>query len=419
MKKIIVLVLLCLVTLVPSNVIFAATPNESSSTISASKGAKYICENIDYVNELAIYLGHEANIETCSIQKITLIMGFSQDEEGALLLFDHNKGYLVLGANYNIYDISFESFALDYEEISDIDSYDISRGYSSLNENSISFEDELNSVVINDATTIDGVVLYRDLYIDQEYGGQYFLYKAVLLTGRSGFTQGALSVYEEVFDTDGDGTVDAAASEGNCATISAVNYLTFLRYEKNYSALPYAYTTFAYNPAIYESSLYYEMRQEDNYWIYDGNVYFGEIKPIKQFSYLYHETRQEAISVNDYPWGLTVWETRDVVNNVLSNYGYTNAHHSVIELPTSTTITNNINVGNGFIMSLLADNVYGTHEVFVTGYYIYQWVQKFLFFNINHYVYLLDIRDGWNSGIRYYDFSLSGRALAIAFITKD
>ncbi len=405
--------------MIHSNIVYASTFKENNSTISALQGANYVCENIYFVNELAFYFGYETNIESCSYQKITVIMGFSQAEEGSLVLFDHYKGYLILGANFNIYDLSFEISDSISEMIGNIEHYDLYRGFSSLNRIDKNYEYEMSSAVINDGTTQEGIVLDRDLYVDQEYGEQYSLYRYSLSSGRAGFTQGALSVYEEVFDIDDDGSVDYASSEGNCATVSAYNYLTFLKYDKSYSALPYAYTTFAYNPAIYEGSLYFEMRQEDNYWIYDGHFYFGEVKPIKQFSYLYNETRQAAIDVNAYPWGLNVWQTRDVVNNVLSNHGYTNAHHSVIEVPTSTTVTNNINAGNGFIMSMLLDNVYGTHEVFVTGYYTYLWVQKFLFFNINHYVFLLDIRDGWGAGSRYYDFSITGRALTIAFITKD
>ena len=422
MKKLTLFLLFLCLALLPKNFVYASNYSDINTNVSAKEGADFICKNTTYLNELSIYYGGNGEIDACKISPINIILGNNLDERGVLIRFNNSGGYLVMGANYEIFGYDFKDKEIIDAKHYDLMNYDVKSGFIS-NKNNKDMDilnTAMNSPVINGGTTSSGVVIDKDVYITEEYGSKYNLASYNSLSSRLGDTQGELSVYEKVY-LDSNGNVQYTATEGNCAVVAAYNYLKFLRYDHDtrYTNLPYGYTYFAYDPAVQESVLYQEMVQNNDYWIFDGNTYFGSVKAIKDFSYLYAETRQESIDINDYPWGLNVWQTRDVINNVLTNNGYTNSHHSVIEVPTTSTITNNINDGNGFILSVLGDIVYGTHEMFVSGYYSYLWVENILFFHINHYVYLLEIRDGWGSDIRYYDISISLRTWATVFITMD
>lgn len=391
--------------------------------VSAEEGAYFLCDNTYYLNKISSYFGGNNNIDKCIISQVKIKRGAETDEEGALIRFEDSGGYMIIGPRYEVYGFDF----LNTKEINPIiynfDEYDIYSGFSfnTKKEDNAWMTESFNTAVINGGTNSSGVIINKDVYISETYGTGYNLDSFESLSSRLGATQGALSVYEEVYDVDNDGIVDYSSSEGNCATVAVYNYMKFLKYDRStrYTNLPYGIASFAYDPEIEEYDLYQEMLLESNYWIFDGNVYYGVLKPIKNFTFLYADTRQEAIDINGYPWGLDVWQTRDLINNLLENNNYYNSNHSVIEFPSSTKAINTINNGDAFILSLLWDNVYGTHEVFVSGYYTYYWLETFLFFKFHHYKYLLEIRDGWGDDIRYYDMSNSDRAFKKAFITMD
>ena len=196
--------------------------------------------------------------------------------------------------------------------------------------------------------------------------------------------------------------------------VSAYTLLKFYKYDKNYSNLPYGFATRLYNPSIEESELYLEKKSEDIYRIYDIGDYYNSQR---RFSYLYIEARLEAIEISNGISGITVWQSRDILNKVMQNHGYS-TRFKIVEIWTMNTVTSRIDNGEAILWST-ENSALGDHTMLVAGYDIYLKETRVLFFTYKTYKNFFEIRDGWSNEPRYYDFNgWNGGTLLGSFIVK-
>jgi hypothetical protein len=177
--------------------------------------------------------------------------------------------------------------------------------------------------------------------------------------------------------------------------------------------LPFGAATRLYDPSEEESSLFDTKISEGEYYIYDTEDGHSQ----RSFTYLYIEARQEANEMNGSPEGLTVWESRDILNNVMETHGYS-TRFKIIEAWSMSTVTSRINDDEAILWSTLG-SVYGNHTMMVAGYDIYLKETKVLFLTIRTYKNFFELRDGHSIYPRYYDFNgTNGGTVFGAFVVK-
>ncbi len=377
---------------------------------SAIDSANYICNNLEEVNEYVIEHGGMGRISYCIIQKIT-IEGFNEKTKGVYIDFDGLNGFMTLGPNFIVYDYSFEGKSIIEDGLKDKLVFNILDGYTfkGIETETLPKDTEMYGGYIGyDGVADDGTIEYLDDYVEDRYGTGYNIYKSENASTRNGALQLDLSVYIKL----GDGFI---SSEGNCGLVSAYNLLMHYRYDRYYAGLPYGYTYRYYNPSIEERDLYLDKRAEGIYRIYDTNI--GDYGVQRRFSYLYIEARLEANDINGSPESLTVYESRDILNNVMENNNYT-TRFKVIEIWSMNVVTSRIDNGEGILWSTI-NSAYGNHTMFVAGYDIYLKETRFLFFTIKTYKNFFELRDGHNEEARYYDFNgLNGGTTLGFFVVK-
>ena len=256
-----------------------------------------------------------------------------------------------------------------------------------------------------DGVDSSGTIHNLDDYVKDRYGSKYKKHKSKSVTSDLGETQFPLSVYVK-----DDGKY--LYSEGNCGLVSVYNHLLYFYNKRSYNRLP-ATNIRKYNPSTSEPNLYRKKKADGNYIIYDTE----DIGYQKEFSQLYIDARLEAYRINGGPEGLTVWESRDILNNIMSLYDYSR-RFKIVEIWSTSTVTSRINDGEALLWSTLT-GAYGSHTMFVSGYNIYVKETKILLFTVKTYKDFLEIRDGWSSSKRYFDFNgLNNGTLLGAFVVE-
>lgn len=388
-----------------------------NNALSAQDSATIICNNLDEINEYSLQNGGKGNISSCKLYDIT-IKEFDNTIQGVYIDFNENNGYAVVGTDLTVYDFTTTGEAMTEKGEKADFQFDVLDGYyyqgireETVNQDIPMFDGYDKSL---DGVDSSGTIYDLPKYVADEYGSSYRLYKTKDATTMSGEDQMELSVYKKENDSNGDGIIDSHSSEGNCGLVAPYTLLKFYKYNKGYYDLPYGYATRAYDPSSEETSLYNKKVSAGNYYIYDTE---DDGHPQRNFSYLYIEARKEANKINGSPEGLTVWESRDILNNVMANHGYS-TRFKIIEIWSMSTVTSRIDKGEAILWSTFG-SAYGNHTMFVAGYDIYVKETKILFITYRTYKDFFEIRDGWSKDPRYYDFNgINGGTVLGSFVVE-
>jgi hypothetical protein len=404
MKKNVILCILLFLFLSLTPIVKA----KEERTISSKETMSYFIDNLEHVSVYVNEMGYDWDYKNYKVYPISIVI-IEDTVDGYLIDFMGENGYVVVGENLNIYDMNFEKDIFNDYELSSGITYEVGVGFSSLNSinDEMNFEYETYTEAEPFGTPTSRVTNVED-YINLYYGYGYTLIdsgSAPEITPAADQFWG--SVYKKVIGS-------SHTSEGNCGLISAYNLLWYYRYKLSYYSLPYGYAGRLYDPSSEEPDLYYEKHNDGNtYIIYDTED--GESQ--KTFTYLYIEARQQAISINDSPEGLTIWQSRDIMNNIMSDNGY-DTTFSVLEFGSYNSIMNYIDSDKPVLISLLWDPVYNSHTMMVNGYLTYHKQVQFLFFTYNYYIKFYEVYDGYGTGdIAYYD--LYWLPLIYSFVRED
>jgi hypothetical protein len=200
--------------------------------LSANESASFICSKLDEINGYLSTLGEYGPIEGCSFSEIS-ITEFKTEIKGVYIDFFGDNGYMVVGPKLLVYDYAFYGNSLVETKKRESLRYNVLEGFSY---NGMVVENGIANVPMNTGydTSIAGVnssgaIYDLSLYVNDVYGPEYTLFQSENATNRNGEDQMALSVYKKEYDTNGDGIIDAHASEGNCGLVSAYTLLKFLQ----------------------------------------------------------------------------------------------------------------------------------------------------------------------------------------------
>lgn len=412
MRKIILMLSFVLLFVTTSSVSVNA---ETSSYLSPVDSAEIICSRLDEINEYALENGGTGHINHCKFYDIEIIEVDSVIN-GVYIDFNGHNGYVIVGNNLTVYEFEVSGKSINDEVMKSDLRYDVLSGiyyegfeYDYDNQLPMfnGYDQSLNGVDTN------GTIYNLSDYVEDEYGSSYVLHESVNATTRSGESQSDLSVYRKE-NYNSSGTLISLSSEGNCGLVAPYTLLKFYKYEEGYTGLPYGIATYPYDPSAEETDLYNSKVAEGGYRIYDTEQGYAQ----RSFSPLYVEARQEAIDMNGSTEGLTVWESRDILNNVMDNHGYT-TNFKIIEIWSMNTVTSRIDNGEAILWSTLG-SAYGNHTMFVAGYDIYVKETRILFVTYRTYKDFFEIRDGWSTSPRYYDFNgINGGTTLGSFVVKD
>ncbi len=369
---------------------------------SALSSAQYIQKNLDKINNYAKSEGYETNINDCTMQKIQIFDG-EVYEDGYFVDFNDNNGFLTIGNDFSIYDFSFVGDITGNNILVDF-TYSVHDGYNYKGKNYETHnleEERFYTPADFDGTNDNGEITDLPMYVVDRYGSEYTLYEGKRVTTMSGVIQYAQSVY--IHHVDG-----LDYSEGNCGLISANNYLKYLRVNRSYINIPY-YTYEYYYASIDEPNLYNERSADSTY----------TTKNPKYMSTALADIRRDAYRINGGPEGLTVWQSKNLLNYAMEEYGYS-TRFNVIEAWSYSTVTSRIDNNKALLWSVLWQEVYNNHTMFVSGYQTYRKEGKFLWWTTYDYLEFFVIKDGHSSSDRYYDFNGSnGNTWSGAFVVEQ
>lgn len=412
MKKIVMTLSFILLVVTVSSISVKAA---DSDYLTPMESAEVICSRLDEINKYGLNNGGTGNINHCKFYDI-YIVEVDEAFDGVYIDFNGHNGYVIVGKNLTVYEFEVTGKSVNENDKKKDLKYDVLsgiyyEGYEDQYDNLLpmynGYDTSLNGV------DSKGTIYDLPDYVADEYGSSYKLHKSANATTRTGESQTDLSIYIKL-NYDSSGTLVSTLSEGNCGLVAPYTLLKFYKYEKSYSSLPYGIATYPYDPSTEETSLYNSKVAEGGFRIYDTEQGYSQ----KSFSPLYVEARQEAIDMNGSTEGLTVWESRDILNNVMDNHNYS-TNFKIIELWSMNTVTSRIDNGEAILWSTLG-SAYGNHTMFVAGYDIYVKETKILFVTYRTYKEFFEIRDGWSTSPRYYDFNgINGGTTLGSFVVKD
>ncbi len=370
---------------------------------SALQSAIYIQNNLDEINDYANSNGYSVNITHSYLQPILIFNGESY-EEGYFIDFNDDNGYITVGNDFSIYDISFERESvaadgiLNNFEFSIHDGYDYDRKIvETMDIETAEFYNPSNY----DGTDSQGKITNLPDYVKDKYGSGYSLYAGKRVTTMSGERQSTQSVYIHYKD-------GIYYSEGNCGLISASNYLKYLYTNREFTNIPYNSYEYYY-PQVNEVNLFNARNSDSSYTVSNPKYMRTALADI----------RREAYRINGGPEGLTVWESRDLLNHAMSRYGYS-TRFKIIEIWSYSTVTSRINNNQALLWSVLGHNVYNDYTMFVSGYQTYKKEGKFLWWITYDYKEFFVLKDGHSSADRYYDFNgPNGNTWLGAFVVES
>lgn len=401
MKKVFVLMFSIITLVICSGF---TIPEELLLDGTAFQSAEYIRNNLDIINEYAIDNGYSGNRTAAYIQPILIFNGETY-ENGYFVDFNDDNGYITVGNNFSIYDLSFESESVAKDGVLDNFEYSVHDGYNYEGKEILTFDIENEQFYHPsdyDGTDSDGKITDLPKYVADRYGTGYLLYAAKRVTTMSGEDQYDRSVYIQSKN-------GSSYSEGNCGLISVANYLKYLRYNRNYINIPYD-TTEAYNPQTSEVSLFNSKSSDSSYTVRNPKVMPTALADI----------RREAYRINGGPEGLTVWQSKDLLNFAMQRYGYS-LRFNTIEVWSYSTVTSRIDNNKALLWSVLWQEVYGNHTMFVSGYQTYRKASQFLWWTNYDYREFFVLKDGHDAADRYYDFNggANGNTWFGAFIVES
>ncbi|VEU80214.1 hypothetical protein [Haploplasma axanthum] len=282
--------------------------------------------------------------------------------------------------------------------------YDIHNGYNyygkELTDNSVINNIEMEKISKYDGTNSGGYITDLPKYVADRYGKEYKLNVSKRVTNMDGELQTDNSIYYESKN-------GFSYSEGNCGLISAFNYLKYMYNNRGFSRIPYS-SKIKYDASILEPKIYDKKLKDSNYTVRNN----------KNISKALSDIRQEAYRINGGPEGLTVWESRKLLDYAMKEYGYS-TRFKVIEIWDYNTVTSRIDKGQGLLWSVFGHQTYGSHTMFVSGYNTYVKTGKFLWWTTYSYKEFFILKDGHYKTDKFYDFNgFNGGVVVGGFVVE-
>ena len=234
----------------------------------------------------------------------------------------------------------------------------------------------------------DGEIYNPDLFVKQQYGTGYKLYKSKELKNFKYMSQYDLSIYYELKN-------GVRHSEGNCALSSIYALLNYLQESGKYKKLPKASAITSY-AATKKDPFYNKYKQKGNYVITTPKI----------LPKLYENIRSYAVQNYGYEvGGVNPFHIATMIKNVGKQYGCNIKANHILIWSYEGQVVKEIDSGYPTIWNMANSSTYGSHSTVVTGYRTYRKEKTFLGIKLYDYVKLLALNDNWNKSVRYFDFT--------------
>lgn len=391
--------ILLVLTIVSSSFVYNNVKRDDSSNLAA----KVIRNNFNdfvknYQEETDDYTFNPNSIE--KEHKVYIV---DQGEYGTFFDFDKENGYMIIGNDYEIYDIK-SSGQLDYFEkyknvaFSKIDGYGFMKGeefipFTSLDVVRTKRSEPKKKYDVDKYTKFgefSKIVDYK-YYMNNRYGSSYKLVKSYLTTHSDYFTyQNDYSIYG----------VDSHG-EGNCAVTSMYKslYLGYFKFDlRKYAG--FSSTNKKYNASI-NDSFYYDLIGNPKKYGYSN---IRDLSKSNYYPETYLEIRNWLAKNKGYRvGGAGVSEIKSCLKAIIKNKAkylvspkskHDPSHNELIKMVDTSC----------FPLFNVEDDVWGEHSMVVTGYLKYEKKKKILFFTITNSVLLLQISDHHRSFPVYIDY---------------
>lgn len=422
--------------LIIPNVLASSNENIDSNPISV---ANYISSNVSQIvseYNSTSELDTLWNATSVEFENDIVINENGNETNGIFIDFDADNGYMVVGENYIIYDITTSGENPYLELECDKYYYYTSVGYC------YSKEKEIFSINSENNTTIDffnenveeqrhydgqdtnvtgcGNIENTDAYVMDKYGSGYTIYRSNSLN-MTGYLQSNLSCYTEHSVKN---NILYDISEGNCWMVSAYNVLQYMQ-ENYWGRMPSNTGDISYDPKVLEPNLYYRYFDSNGnnktklltYNNGNSSIHKYELNSKRYISELYSEIRQFANAEYKTTDGKSIFATNNIIRTMASRYNYRAITKTYVNWGANADyVTTKIDENLPFLWST-SNDTYGSHTMAVCGYKYYVRTKKFLFMKHKTYKLFYELRDGHNAGTRYYD--ISGHVGFSAIITID
>lgn len=354
----------------------------------------------------------------------------NEDEvyEGFLLDFDGDNGYALVGKDCDeatIIDMQTKGPS-PYEGIkSEKFIYSASRGYhyvegdevlSVIKENNADedfLKKDLEKKYNGQSEAGVGHITNPSAYIADRYGSGYTLYESKTLGYIPKYDQSDLSGYYELKKENGSYNT---YSEGNCWFVSAYNMVQSLGDKGTLSGVPKQTNTLSYTLKTSEPNLYgkvYDASGNNKTKVVRNNSPVRDCDHQKYAPYAtrtwpkaYTVLRKHVDSKYKKTDGGAVYDTSEIVNYTLKNYGYSNTK-------TFGTICMGVygdcgfgSIRKGYPFGIatcaVSNSEYGNHVMAGVGYKIYKKTSKWWIFTTTTYRYLYELADGHSYNTTVY-----------------
>lgn len=363
----------------------------NSRPLSAEAVVQKIKRNLSEFNKYGEAMGLDKPIHDFVSTDIS-IESFDGVQDGLLVSFDEEPGYLTIGDDETIYDINFDIPAPFSEYSGGKLVYVSDFGYRYVmdsgeichyaDEQPVAEENIFGSAYSGQTSEGEGTITAPNTYISSRYGTGYSYDDVMSLTTPSPIPQSQWDL--SVYTTNG-------SSEGNCGLVSAYTLLNFLA-RGTYSDIDYS-STATYDPKVSEATLYNSKKDEAGVTVHT-NV----------FTNLYIAARGVANTINGSPEDLTVFQSSAIIEQVLEANDHTvNAIEEVYWQDFIYNLFDEFVAGRPLLWSTDSSVTYGSHTMAAFGYKHFKKTTYVLGIKIVSGVTLLQICDGWSSSSVYFD----------------
>lgn len=375
---------------------------------------QFINSSFDSLTNYLYSTGYDINIYKMEDYDIQ-ISSITGEEKGKILLFNDGEFYMTISDDSLLYSCDFKA---DDSFVDNARSgklvYNVITGYLKY--------DEKNKTYVPDGEYISdypfacfsaykgqespgaGRISNPDIYVSDRYGEGWAKDSEKTLTyeirqngpqkNMEGFSQFNLSCYY-TNNSNGD-----PLSEGNCCTVAPFTIIRYLmrKYHRddNYADSHYE----VYNPEIEEPNIY------NNKNIGQPNSpFFLRSEHDRRWCELYRRTRKKTYDMYGTVEGLNLGQSSGIVEAVMGLYG--DSIDGIEEINWQVHLNDyisEINRDMPLMWSIMGGDYNGPHTMCVAGYQIWSRTSGWWIFQKKEYINLAEVRDGWTTEQRYFDF---------------
>ncbi len=285
---------------------------------SSYETAEYIESHIDTVKELFVELGFNDSLTSVDKSYQIVIDDMNEKNEGVLLDFNDDNGYLLIGDEAAIYDYEITGPS-PLENLTEFDVqiyYLPLSGYHFLIEGQLvpinSNENDFDNTLLSDpyeGQELDGAggIVSTATYVADRYGSGYSLYQYHYLSYSTSHDMFDLSVYWRYED-------NLRYSEGNCGLVAPFNVMNYFSTKSAYSNLPDYADRVTYNPIYHEWDVHYEKMIESSEYQLNSDL--------TDFPELYISARTNTYDQYGRVESFTIGQSSGIIEMTMDEYGY-------------------------------------------------------------------------------------------------